>query len=88
MKLGIVGLPNVGKIETLGLVSGTDPEANYVQIPMGDGTQWSDSFTQDDYKAMVADMFDGKVTVSNDTKKAAKDFATVITVNDQGQIKG
>ena len=42
----------VGKIATLGLVSGTDPEANYVQIPMGDGTQWSDSFTQDDYKAM------------------------------------
>ena len=78
----------VGKIETLGLVSGTDPEANYVQIPMGDGTQWSDSFTQDDYKAMVADMFDGKVTVSNDTKKAPTDFATAITVNDQGQIKG
>ena len=78
----------VGKIATLGLVSGTDPEANYVQIPMGDGTQWSDSFTQDDYKAMVADMFDGKVTVSNDTKKAPTDFATAITVNDQGQIKG
>ncbi len=78
----------VGKIETLGLVSGTDPEANYVQIPMGEGTQWSDSFTQDDYKALVADMFDGKITVSNDTKKDAKDFATVITVNDQGQIKG
>ena len=78
----------VGKIETLGLVSGTDPEANYVQIPMGEGTQWSDSFTQDDYKALVADMFDGKITVSNDTKKDAKDFATVITVNEQGQIKG
>ena len=78
----------VGKIATLGLVSGTDPEANYVQIPMGDGTQWSDSFTQDDYKAMVKDMFDGKVTVSNDTKKAPTDFATAITVNDQGQIKG
>ena len=78
----------VGKIATLGLVSADDPEANYVQIPMGDGTQWSDSFTQDDYKAMVADMFDGKVTVSNDTKKAPTDFATAITVNDQGQIKG
>ena len=78
----------VGKIETLGLVSGTDPEANYVQIPMGEGTQWSDSFTQDDYKALVADMYDGKITVSNDTKKDAKDFATVITVNEQGQIKG
>ena len=78
----------VGKIETLGLVSGTDPEANYVQIPMGDGTQWSDSFTQDDYKAMVKDMFDGKITVSNDTTKAPTDFATAITVNTQGQIKG
>ena len=78
----------VGKIETLGLVSGTDPEANYVQIPMGDGTQWSDSFTQDDYKAMVADMFDGKITVSNDISKSAADFATVITVNELGQIKG
>ena len=78
----------VGKIATLGLVSGTDPEANYVQIPMGDGTQWSDSFTQDDYKAMVADMFDGKITVSNDISKSAADFATVITVNELGQIKG
>ena len=78
----------VGKIETLGLVSGTDPEANYVQIPMGDGTQWSDSFTQDDYKAMVADMFSGKITVSNDTTKAPTDFATAITVNALGQIKG
>ena len=80
----------VGKIETLGLVSGTDPEANYVQIPMGDGTQWSDSFTQDDYKAMVKDMFDGKITVSNNTSSdvSAADFATVITVDDQGSIKG
>ena len=80
----------VGKIATLGLVSGTDPEANYVQIPMGDGTQWSDSFTQDDYKAMVKDMFDGKITVSNNTSSdvSAADFATVITVDDQGAIKG
>ena len=80
----------VGKIETLGLVSGTDPEANYVQIPMGDGTQWSDSFTQDDYKAMVKDMFDGKITVSNNTSSdvSAASFATVITVDDQGSIKG
>ena len=78
----------VGKITTLGLVSADDPEANYVQIPMGEGTQWSDSFTQDDYKAMVADMYSGKITVSNDISKAASDFATVITVDDQGAIKG
>ena len=57
---------------------------------MGDGTQWSDSFTQDDYKAMVKDMFDGKITVSNNTSSdvSAADFATVITVEDQGSIKG
>ena len=72
-----------GKIETLGLVSGTDPEANYVQLPMGT-TQWADGFTQEDYKALVADMFSGKVTVSNDTSAMP---AVSVTVNDQGAIK-
>ena len=77
-----------GTIATLGLVSGDDPTANYVQIPM-ETTQWEDGkFTQDDYKAMVKDMFDGKITVSNDTGKAPADFATVISVDDQGAIKG
>ena len=78
----------VGQIATLGLVSADDPEANYVQIPMGEGTQWSDSFTEDDYKAMVADMYNGVITVSNDISKTASDFDTVITVDDQGAIKG
>ena len=76
-----------GKIATLGLVSADDPTLNYVQIPM-ESTQWADgAFTQDDYKALVKAMFDGTLTVSNDTTKAAKDFATVITVDEQGQIK-
>ena len=76
-----------GKIATLGLVSADDPALNYVQIPM-ESTQWADgAFTQDDYKALVKAMFDGTLTVSNDITKAAKDFATVITVDDQGQIK-
>ena len=76
-----------GKIATLGLVSADDPALNYVQIPMG-STQWADgAFTQDDYKALVKAMFDGTLTVSNDITKAAKDFATVITVDEQGQIK-
>ena len=76
-----------GKIATLGLVSADDPALNYVQIPM-ESTQWADgAFTQDDYKALVKAMFDGTLTVSNDVTKAAKDFATVITVDDQGQIK-
>ena len=76
-----------GKIDTLGLVSADDPDANYVQIPM-ESTQWADGkFTQDDYKTLVKAMFDGTLTVSNDITKAAKDFATVITVDDQGNIK-
>ena len=73
-----------GNITTLGLVSGDDPTLNYVQIPM-DSTQWSDSFTQDDYKAMVADMFSGKITVSNDT--SAMPATTNVTVTDLGNIK-
>ncbi len=75
------------KIDTLGLVSADDPAANYVQIPL-ESTQWADgAFTQDDYKALVKAMFDGTLTVSNDTTKAASDFATVITVEDLGNIK-
>ena len=76
-----------GKIATLGLVSADDPTLNYVQIPM-ESTQWADgAFTQDDYKTLVKAMFDGTLTVSNDITKAAKDLATVITVDEQGQIK-
>ena len=72
-----------GKIETLGLVSGDDPEANYVQLPM-DSTQWDDGFTQDNYKELVAGMFDGTITVSNDTSAMP---AHTITVNEYGNIK-
>ncbi len=80
-----------GKIATLGLVSADDPTLNYVQIPM-DSTQWADgAFTQDDYKALVKAMFDGELTVSNDTTKEPKDFAaelaTSIAFDDQGKIK-
>ena len=75
-----------GKVETLGLVSGDDPTQNYVQLPM-DTTQWTDSFTQDNYKSLVKDMFDGKITVSNDITKSAAVFASVIAVDDQGKIK-
>ena len=75
-----------GQIETLGLVSGDDPEANYVQLPM-ESTQWDDNFTQDNYKDLVAAMFDGEITVSNDTTVEPEANATVITVNPYGNIK-
>ena len=74
-----------GKIENLGIVSGTDPEANYVQIPMGT-TQWADGFTQDDYKALVAGMADGSITVSNDIS-AEQPSAENATIDFQGNLK-
>ena len=73
-----------GKIESLGLVSDV-PEENYVQL--AGSTQFADGFTADDYAALVAAMHAGEITVSNDITKAASDFATVITVDDQGNIK-
>ena len=75
-----------GKIETLGMVSGDDPEANYVQLPM-ESTQWGDGFTQDDYKALVKGMFDGEITVSNDVSVEPAANATTITVNSYENIK-
>ena len=76
----------VGKIETLGLVSGDDPTLNYVQIPM-DSTQWDDNFTKDDYKALVKAMFDGTVKVSNYTTAMPAVDENHTTVSDQGKIK-
>ena len=71
-----------GKIETLGLVS-ADPEANYVQIPM-ETTQFAEGFTADDYKALVAAMFEGTVTVSGDISA----MPTVsYTINEYPNIK-
>ena len=71
-----------GKVENLGLV-GEDPEANFVQI--APSTQFADGFTQDDYKALVAKMFKGEITVSNATD--AEPAVTAITVDYQGNIK-
>ena len=71
-----------GKIETLGLVS-ADPEANCVQIPM-ETTQFAEGFTADDYKALVAAMFEGTVTVSGDISA----MPTVsYTINEYPDIK-
>lgn len=73
-----------GKITTLGLVSGEDLEANYVQLPL-DSTQWADGFTQDDYKALVAGVYAGDIKVSNDT--SAMPATTAVNVTDLGNLK-
>ncbi len=75
----------VGKIDTLGLVSGDDPEANYVGLPMA-STQFEDGkFSQDDYKALVKSIFDGTVTVSNDI--SVEPTVTNVNVSYLGNIK-
>ncbi len=73
-----------GKIDTLGLVS-DNPDENYVQL--AGSTQFGDGFTEADYQQLVKDMHAGTITVSNDITKSASDYATVIAVEDQGNIK-
>ncbi len=76
-----------GTFATLGLVSGSDVDSNFVGIPTGDGTEWSDSFTFADYVALVNDVYTGKLVISNDTSVSAADNAKVLTVKDLGNIK-
>lgn len=56
-----------GRNQNLGLVSDTEIENNYVQLPVD---TWSmKSFTVEDYKALVADIYNGKIKISNDIEK-------------------
>ena len=71
-----------GKVDNLGLVSDV-PAENFVQI--AGSTQFSDSFTEEDYAALVAAMNAGDITVSNDI--TAEPAVTAITVDYQGNIK-
>ncbi len=73
-----------GQTINLGLVSATDPTQNFVQLPAS--TQWADGFTEADYNALVADVFNGKVTVSNDIS-AEQPTADNANINFQGNIK-
>ena len=68
-----------GKISTLGLVSEV-PAENYVQI--AGSTQFGDGFTADDYAALVAAMFAGDVTVSNDIAAMPEVAVKVETFDD------
>ena len=74
----------VGKVENLGLVSKDDMSLNYVGLPE-DTTQWNDNFGLEDYKKLVADIFDGKVKVDNSIDKMPE---VSVTLNvRQGTIK-
>ena len=52
-----------GKVASLGLISGTDASVNYVGLPTD---TWAlKNFTVKEYKKLVSDVFEKKVTVSN-----------------------
>ena len=71
-----------GKISSLGLVSATDASANFVQLPTETWTM--KKFTVADYNKLVADIYNGKVAVSNDTAAMPK---TSVKVNQYPNIK-
>ena len=71
-----------GKIDNLGMVS-ADPADNYVAL--AESTQWCDTFTEDDYAALNEAIFNGDVTISNDT--TTEPTVTNATVDYQGNIK-
>ena len=73
-----------GKIQTLGLVS-EDPSLNYVQLP--DSTQWGDNFSQDDYKALVGELFNGTRKVDDSSDPDNMPAVTSVKVDNQGNIK-
>ena len=50
-----------GKAETLGMVSGDNPDLNFLQLPT---ESWSmTNFTQDDYRKLVSRIVDGEIKV-------------------------
>ncbi len=70
-----------GKISSLGIVS-ENPEENYVQLPSS--TTWTENFTENDYKALVKNLYDGTVKVSD---AIDSEPVTSVKVNYLGNIK-
>lgn len=52
-----------GKVEMLGLISDSDPSANFVQLP--DSTQWDTKFTKESYQELASKLYSGTYTVSD-----------------------
>ena len=55
---------HVGKIENLGLVSGTDMSLNYIALPE-ETTQWNDDYTVDDYHELVRKIYEGELEIDS-----------------------
>lgn len=70
------------QIKSLGLVSATDFDSNFVALPTDTWTM--KNFTVDGYKALVADVYNEKIYVSNDISGMPK---TSVKVNEYKNIK-
>lgn len=55
-----------GKLETLGLISATDPDANYVGIPTG-STLFNSTFTPNDLVSLCGRLYSGELQVTDDS---------------------
>ncbi|MBO6310707.1 MAG: BMP family ABC transporter substrate-binding protein [Oribacterium sp.] len=73
-----------GSIKELSLVSSDDMSLNYVGL--SESTQWSDSFTEDDYEDLIKSILDGerKARIDNTSEIPA---ANNITINYMGNLK-
>ena len=71
-----------GKVESLGLISATDIDANYVQLPVETWTM--KNFSVDDYKKLVADIFNKTIEISDEIAEAPMHS---ITLNQYPNIK-
>lgn len=79
---GTWGSEYSGKISSLGLVSATDVESNFVQLPTA---TWSmKNFTVENYKALVADVFNGKISISSSIDSVP---SVNVTLNQYPNIK-
>lgn len=71
-----------GKIENLGIIT-DNAEENYVQLPIRT-TQWTSSFKEKDYRALVKELYTGRITVSSDISAIP---VTSVHVTDHGTIQ-
>lgn len=73
-----------GNIATLGIVSTTDPTANYAQLPI-DSTEFEEGkFTLHDYYTLIADMRSDKLIISSSID--AFPATTNVTIDDKGDV--
>ena len=54
----------LGKVASLGIASADKPEVNYIQL--SSTTQYTDRFTEDNYKALVASIYNKEQNISTD----------------------